>query len=371
MENRLFIRSLQLRDFRNYGQLELDFSDGLNGIFGLNGAGKTNILDALHYICTTRSYFSHTDQFNFRHHSEAMELNASIQSRDRIHQISVRVVKGRKKDVQVNRVKESKLSDFIGRFPVVMIAPGDIDIINGGSEERRKLLDTGICQYDPVYTDTLVQYNKVLANRNALLKQMDDKGYVDEALLQTFDDMLVSYGTAIHAQRKIFLEQYTSYVEDAYSAISGGREKAGLVYQSHLSEGEYVSLLKRSREKDKILHRTTRGIHLDDLELLLDGHPLKKVGSQGQQKTFVVALKLALHTLLKDRKYLYPVLLLDDIFEKFDQDRLKMLFSHLGGVPSAQVFITDTDENRLREVLEHSGRSFKLIKVENGYASEF
>ena len=357
-------------DFRNYGRLELHFSDGLNGIFGLNGAGKTNILDALHYICTTRSYFSHADQYNFRHECDAMELNAAIQSKDRIQQVIIKVAKGRRKEVQVNRVKESKLSEFIGRFPVVMIAPGDNEIINGGSEERRKLFDTGICQYDPVYTDTLLQYNKVLANRNALLKQMDDKGFVNDTLLLTLDDMLASYGTAIHVQRKNFLEQYAKYVEEAYSSISGDKEKAALVYQSHLSDGDYVSLLKKSRDKDRILHRTTKGVHLDDLELLLNGHPLKKVGSQGQQKTFVVALKLALHTLLKDRKYLYPVLLLDDIFEKFDQGRLKMLFSHLGTVPSAQVFITDTDEDRLREVLQHSGRPFKLIKVENGHASE-
>jgi DNA replication and repair protein RecF len=364
VDNRLFIKQLQLKDFRNYNELSISFSDGLNGISGLNGAGKTNILDALYYICTTRSYFNSVEQFNFRHDAVYMELSADILQSDRNYDVQFRVAKGRKKELLVNRVKEDKLTEYVGRFPVVMITPGDVEIINGGSENRRRLMDSGLCQADSVYTDTLIQYNKVLANRNALLKQFADSGRADMMLLDTVDEMLAQYGYAIYQQRLEFLKTYISRVEEVYNHLCQKKERVEVIYQSHLKNGDFLSMLKANRQKDMLLQRTTRGIHLDDLEWLLNGYPFRKTGSQGQQKSLVVSLKLALFHLLKDRKILYPVLLLDDIFEKFDQDRISRLFSWMKDIDAAQVFITDTDTERLKKMLEQTGRQYQLFRVE-------
>lgn len=293
-----------------------------------------------------------------------MELFADILQSDRNYDVHFKVAKGRKKELLVNRVKEEKLAEYVGRFPVVMITPGDVDIIIGGSENRRRLIDSGLCQADPVYTDTLIQYNKVLANRNALLKQFADRGQTDNLLLDTVDEMLAQYGHAIYQQRLEFLDAFSIWVEDVYNHLCQKKEKVEVVYQSHLKNGDLLSMLKANRQKDLLLQRTTKGIHLDDLEWLLNGYPFRKTGSQGQQKSLVVSLKLALFTLLKDRKILYPVLLLDDIFEKFDQDRIGQLFSWLKEVESAQVFITDTDAERLKTMLEQTGRPYQLFKVE-------
>jgi DNA replication and repair protein RecF len=364
------ILSLELRDFKNYGQLRIEFCADLNGMAGPNGAGKTNILDALYYLCTTKGYFNGTEQYNFRHGTDLMQLKGLIALKGYDYQAEIRVAKGKKKELLINKARENKLSEYVGKFPVVIIAPDDNQIILGGSEERRRLLDSGLCQADSIYTDQLLRYNKILQQRNALLKQIADSDQRQDSLLDTIDEMLVGLAQNIYQQRKEFCNSYSSIAAEVYQRISGAAEAASIQYHSHLDEYPLEIWLKKNRDKDILLQRTTKGVHLDDLDLQLDGHPVKKVGSQGQQKTFVVALKMGLYALLKDRKNLYPALLLDDIFEKFDEERVSRLFEWLGDGHKGQIFISDTHPERLEAFMSRSGRPYQLFQVNNGEVNE-
>jgi DNA replication and repair protein RecF len=364
------ILSLELRDFKNYGQLRLEFCADLNGMAGPNGAGKTNILDALYYLCTTKGYFNGTEQYNFRHGTDLMQLKGLIALKGYDYQAEIRVAKGKKKELLINKARENKLSEYVGKFPVVIIAPDDNQIILGGSEERRRLLDSGLCQADSTYTDQLLRYNKILQQRNALLKQIADSDQRQDSLLDTIDEMLAGLAQNIYQQRKEFCNSYSSIAAEVYQRISGAAEAASIQYHSHLDEYPLEIWLKKNRDKDILLQRTTKGVHLDDLDLQLDGHPVKKVGSQGQQKTFVVALKMGLYALLKDRKNLYPALLLDDIFEKFDEERVSRLFEWLGDGHKGQIFISDTHPERLEAFMSGSGRPYQLFQVNNGEVYE-
>jgi DNA replication and repair protein RecF len=368
--NSLAISTLELRDFKNYQHLSLEFCPDLNGLAGPNGAGKTNILEALYYLCTSKGYLNSTDLFNFRHHTEALQIRGQMTISEHPYLAEIKVVRGRKKEVSVNRAKEAKLAAYVGKFPVVIIAPDDNQIILGGSEDRRRLLDNGLCQSNSTYTDQLVQYNKTLQQRNALLKQIAVEGKGSNSLLDTFDEMLSGLGHQIYQQRKKFTDRYSSEVAAIYQRISGDAEQAILKYESHLDEYPLLEWLQRNREKDILLQRTTKGIHLDDLDLRLNDYPLKKTGSQGQQKTFVVALKMGLYALLQHRKNLYPALLLDDIFEKFDEDRVSRLFEWLGDGHKGQIFISDTHPDRLENFMSKSGRPFKMFTVNHGEVHE-
>lgn len=366
MENLFQIDKLSLIDFKNYAGLNLQFSSDFIGFVGENGAGKTNILDAIYYICTTKSYFQSTEQFNFRHETQGMSLQSLLKKEDRDYKVSMKIQKGRKKEILLNQVKEDKAIEYVGKFPVVMIAPDDNMIIQGGSEERRKMLDNILCQSDVTYTELLVQYNKILANRNALLKQIAEGAQHSYALLDTYDLMLSKTAEQIFLRRKVFVEKFSEEFERIYNNICQEKESIQVVYKSHLLQGELLSMLQIQRQKDILLQRTTRGIHLDDLELLLNGYPLKKVGSQGQQKTFVVSMKLSLYYLLADRKKVSPILLLDDIFEKFDDSRVGQLFKILSEVHQGQVFVTDTSYDRIEQVMKMTGRRFEIYHVKEG-----
>ncbi len=370
VDNLLLIDRLLLTDFKNYGQLELQFSGNFIGFVGENGEGKTNILDAIYYVCTTKSYFNSTEQFNFRHECEGMLLQSLVKKEDRNYKVSMKIQKGRKKEILLNQVKEDKLIEYVGKFPVIMVAPDDNQIIIGGSEERRKMIDNVLCQSDITYTELLIQYNKILANRNALLKQMAENSFGQEELLSTLDMMLSKAAEQIFVRRKVFIENFSKEFERIYNYICQEKERIEVQYKSHLHQGELSELLKNQRQKDILLQRTTRGIHLDDLELTLNGYPLKKVGSQGQQKTYVVSMKLALYYLLADRKKVSPILLLDDIFEKFDESRVGQLFKILSEVQHGQVFVTDTHMERIEKVLALTKQRFEIFKVEKGYVEK-
>lgn len=364
------IDRLLLTDFKNYAQLDLQFGANFIGFTGENGVGKTNILDAIYYICTTKSYFQATEQFNFRHDCQGMLLQSVVQKEERQYKVSMKIQKGRKKEILLNQVKEDKLIEYVGKFPVVMIAPDDNMIILGGSEERRKMIDNILCQSDISYTELLIQYNKILANRNALLKQMAENPFGQEALLDTMDIMLSQTAEQIFVRRKAFVEKFSVEFERIYNYICQEKELIEVIYKSHLLQGELYELLKARRQQDILLQRTTKGIHLDDLELTLNGYPLKKIGSQGQQKTYVVSMKLALYYLLADRKKISPILLLDDIFEKFDESRVGQLFKILSEVHHGQVFVTDTHLERIEKVMTLTGQKFEIYKVENGYVEK-
>lgn len=370
MDNHLKISGLQLIDFKNYGQLDIAFNSNFIGFTGENGEGKTNILDAIYYICTTKSYFNSVEKFNYRYDTHGMSLQAQVEKSNRDYRVHLKTQRGRKKEISVNQVKEESAVNYVGRFPIVMIAPDDNVMIYGGSAERRRVIDNVMCQSDVRYTELLIQYNKVLANRNAFLKQLAEDTSVSMDLLDTLDEMLSNLGEQIFVRRRAFIEDLKVEFQTTYNFISQGKEKIELVYVSHLRNGSLKDILMTQRQRDVYLQRTTRGVHLDDVELLLDGHPLKRVGSQGQQKTYVVSLKLALYRLLAKNKGVMPILLLDDIFEKFDNVRIRQLFSILSEIKIGQVFVTDTHVERIREVMELTQQDFEIFKVEKGHVKK-
>lgn len=366
MENPFQIDKISLVDFKNYASLHLNFESDFVGLVGENGAGKTNILDAIYYICTSKSYFNSTEQYNFRHDCQGMLLQAALRKEGRDYKISMKIQKGKKKEILINQVREDKAIEYVGKFPVVMIAPDDNMIILGASEERRKMMDNILCQSDVTYTELLVQYNKILANRNALLKQFSESHQYTYDLLDTYDLMLSRAAEQIFLRRKIFVEKFSKEFELIYNNICQEKESIEVIYKSHLLQGELQDMLRAQRSKDILLQRTTRGIHLDDLELMLNGYPIKKIGSQGQQKTFVVSMKLSLYHLLADRKKISPILLLDDIFEKFDDSRVSQLFKILSEMHQGQVFVSDTNEDRIKRVMNMTGKKYEIYQVNEG-----
>lgn len=370
VDKHLKIEELHLVDFKNYHQLNLNFKTNLVGFTGENGEGKTNILDAIYYLCTTKSYFNSVEKYNFRYETEGMLLQAVINKSDRQYRSSIKVQKGRKKEISLNQVREEKAFEYVGKFPIVMIAPDDNMIIIGGSIERRKMMDNAMCQSDVTYMRLLIQYNKILSNRNALLKQMADNPTLQYDLLDTFDAMLSNVAEQIFIRREVFIKKFSERFEETYNYISQGKEQIKVEYKSHLYEGDLSKLLLSQRNKDLILQRTTRGIHLDDLELTLDDYQLKRVGSQGQLKTYVVSMKLALYNLLAEEKGVMPILLLDDIFEKFDDVRIRQLFSILSEIKIGQVFVTDTNEDRIREVMNLASQDYEIFRVNNNYVEK-
>lgn len=366
VENDLKIELLILNNFKNYTHLDIKLSTKFIGFTGENGVGKTNILDAIYYTCMTKSYFNSTENYNITHDCEGMSLQALLVKSNHPYKVSMKILKGKKKEISINQVKEEKLIEFVGKFPIVMITPDDNQIILNGSEERRKMMDNILCQSNFLYTQLLIQYNKILANRNALLKQINDEPVINLDLLDTVDLMLDQVAQEIFEIRNEFVAEFSKEFERIYNEIAQEKEQISVKYKSHLLGGNLYDLLKINRKKDMILQRTTRGIHLDDLEMELNDYPLKKVGSQGQQKTFIVSMKLALYHLLSDRKKVSPILLLDDIFEKLDESRVRQLFNYLSKMECGQVFVTDTHVDRIEKAFGITGKEFEIFKVENG-----
>lgn len=370
MENDLKIEHLILNNFKNYTHLDIKLSTKFIGFTGQNGVGKTNILDAIYYTCMTKSYFNSTENFNIHHELDSMSLQALLSKNNYPYKISMKVYKGKKKEITINQVKEDKLIEFIGKFPVVMITPDDNQIILNGSEERRKMMDNILCQSNLHYTQLLIQYNKILANRNALLKQINDEPVINLDLLDTVDLMLDQVAQEIFIIRNEFVTEFSKEFERIYNEIAQEKERISVKYKSNLLSGNLYNLLKINRQKDMFLQRTSRGIHLDDLEMELNDYPLKKVGSQGQQKTFIVSMKLALFHLLANRKKVSPILLLDDIFEKLDESRVNQLFQFLSKMQTGQVFVTDTHVERIEQAFKITGKEFEIFKVENGHVEK-
>ena len=370
MENTYRVNQLRLIDFKNYSNLEIQFDKAITGFCGHNGAGKTNLLDAIYYLCTTKSYFSSSEQYNFRQSTSGTSLHAEFVKGDRAYEVHIKAQKGQKKEITVNRIKENSSAEYVGKFPVVMIAPNDNMIILGGSDERRKLIDNILCQSDYRYTELLMQYNKVLANRNALLKQMVETKFSQEELLDTLDRILSDFGEQIFVRRCAFFKDFSEEFEKLYQELSSNQELVSMEYKSHLLNGHLYTQLVNNRERDIILQRTTAGVHLDDIILNLNQQPVKKVGSQGQQKSFLVAMKLALYFLLSKYKGFLPILLLDDIFDKFDELRVGQLFSIIHKSQIGQVFVTHTDVDKMKKSLLQSGNDFDIFKIKESHVIE-
>lgn len=364
----LYVNKIILTQFKNYAAKEFGFTQRIVGICGLNGKGKTNLLDAIHYLCFTKSYFSKTDALNVQFGADGFRIESNLNQNNSAELKNdfklVLIYRGTgKKEIIMNDVAYEKFSAHIGKFPCVLIAPDDIELIIGASEERRKFVDTVISQMDAEYLQHLITYTKVLQQRNSLLKQFAENGNVNLSLLEVLDEQLIQPGNEIHEKRKNFTEQLIPLVKKFYHQIADNNETIDLIYLSNLNENSFEDLLKRSREKDMILQRTNVGIHKDDLEAQLNGRSFKNIASQGQRKSLLFALKLAEFELLKINKGFAPLLLLDDVFEKLDENRMQKLLEWVCENNDGQVFITDTHCDRLSDSLSQFVEEVQIIEL--------
>ncbi len=362
----MYLQQLSVINFKNYTEAELAFSEGVNAFTGNNGAGKTNLLDAIHYLSLCKSYFNPIDSQQIKHGTDFFIINGTFSKNGTKEAIACGVKRNQKKQFKRNKKDYQRLADHIGLFPLVMVSPYDISIIIEGSEERRKFIDNVISQTDNRYLDELIAYNKVLINRNALLKRIADTGRYDPELLAVFDEQLIASGNLIFEKRKAFMESFTPIFYRHYQFLSGDAELVDLVYESQLLQEDFAGLLKKNTEKDRILERTTTGIHKDELQFAIHGMPMKKFGSQGQQKSFLIALKLAQYSFLYQQKGFKPLLLLDDIFDKLDDSRVTKLMQMVSNHDFGQVFITDTSAVKVENIFKKIDVDLRLFKVTGG-----
>jgi DNA replication and repair protein RecF len=366
----LYLKKLALTNFKNYDSTELEFSPRINCFVGNNGVGKTNILDAIHYLSLTKSFFNNIDSISVRHGEEYFIINGTFVRNGDEDQIYCAFQKQKQKVLKKNSKEYQKLAEHIGKFPVVMISPADSALISEGSEERRKFLNKIISQYNAEYLDSVLKYSKALQHRNRLLKDFKTSGKFDNDALQIWDSQLVKYGTYVFRERKSLVEELIPVFQEHYSMICSGKEKVRLSYKSHLSEGSFSEALVNSVSKDRFLEYTTIGIHKDDLLLEMNDHPVKSLGSQGQQKSYLVALKLAKFDYISRKSGISPILLLDDIFDKFDAERVEQIIRLVGNQKFGQIFITDTHQSRLHEILSSHDADYKLFRINNNSVDE-
>ncbi len=357
----MYLSRLTLFNFKNYAEAEYNFGAGANAFTGNNGSGKTNILDAIHYLCLCKSYFNATDTHSVKHGESFFSISGSFDMEDTTEEIVVLVKTGQKKSVKRSQKEYQRLGDHVGLLPVVMEAPVDQELIIGGSEERRKLMDAIICQYDHAYLDDLVAYNRVLQQRNALVKQSSKGGFADPGLWQVWDEQLALYGHRVFDARTRFMEQFLPLFSSSYQYLTGENEVAAISYNSQLAEERLENILTRNLQKDLALQYTSSGIHRDDLVLTLNGHPVKRIGSQGQQKSVILALKLAQFHIIREAKGIKPILMLDDIFDKLDLQRITRLMELVSKETFGQLFLTDTSEEHVQKVFATIGVPLNTI----------
>jgi DNA replication and repair protein RecF len=366
----MYLKKLALTNFKNYELDELEFSPKINCFTGNNGVGKTNILDAIHYLSLTKSFFNNIDSISIRHGEDFFIIQGTFVRDEEEDQIYCAFQRQKQKLLKINGKEYQKLSDHVGRYPVVMISPADSALITEGSEDRRKFLNKIISQYNGVYLDSVLRYSKALQQRNKLLKDFRSSGNFDSDALSIWDNQLVKHGEYVFREREILVNELIPVFQEYYSLISSGKEKVKLHYRSHLAEGDFQKTLKNSLNKDRFLEYTTVGIHKDDLLLEMDDYSVKSLGSQGQQKSYLVALKLAKFDYIKRKAGFSPILLLDDIFDKFDAERVEQIIRLVGNHRFGQIFITDTHQNRLQEILSSHKTDYKLFRIGDNLVEE-
>lgn len=360
------LKHLSLLNFKNYETLEIDFSGGVNCITGPNGIGKTNLLDAIYYLALTKSYFNPIDKQMVRHDEKMMMVKGVFEDEGKTETIVCSLRSGQKKMVKRNRKEYKKISEHIGLIPIVIITPFDSFLILEGSDVRRKFIDGIISQEDQGFLQLLIQYNRALYQRNMLLKHFSREHHFDGDALEIWDVKLIELGEAVFQKRNTFITNFIPVFLEFYEKIGGKEEKVNIEYRSSLSEGNYKEQLKKSIQDDLIKQYTTKGIHKDDLVFTIDGYPLKKFGSQGQQKTFLLALKLAQFRQMQLKMEKAPILLLDDIYDKLDSTRMKHLMELVTEKGFEQIFITDTHPSRVEEIFTEMGFNVKSVGIKGG-----
>jgi len=362
----MHLKNIKLVQFKNYQQVQAEFSREINCFLGINGSGKTNLLDAIHYLCFTRSAFNTVDAQNILHGMDFFTIQGQFQLEDKPLEIKCITEVGKKKQILNSGKAYDKMSDHLGLLPIVMIAPDDTQLIKEGSEGRRNFFDSIIAQLDKLYLQLLVRYQHFLKQRNALLKQFAESGNVNHSLLEPYNIELISLSKSIYLKRKAFIEGFKSQLQHHYGVISDDKETVEIDYQSDCEDPHFESLFQSSLRKDIILKRTNKGIHKDDFAFTIGGYPLKKFGSQGQQKSFLIALKLSQFQTLKEGKGILPILLLDDIFDKLDDIRIAKMIELVANQEFGQLFITDARPERSKQILATIAAEKQYFYINNG-----
>lgn len=359
----MFLKSLSLLNYKNFNSVDFEFDQKINCLVGNNGVGKTNVLDSIYHLSFGKSYFNPVTTQNINHDAEFFVVDGIFEKKEREEQIVVSAKRGQKKVIKRNNKVYEKFSDHIGFIPTVIISPADRDLIIEGSETRRKFIDGVISQSDNVFLNNLLNYGKILAQRNSLLKFFAANRSFDPDTLSVYDMQLQEYGTFLYKKRKEFLKTFIPIFQKRYATISNGKEEVSVFYKSQLDEADLRTLLKENLQKDKAVQYTSVGIHKDDLSFEIEGHPIKKFGSQGQQKSFLIALKLAQFDFIKDLGNVSPILLLDDIFDKLDENRVAHIVELVAKNELGQLFISDTHGDRTEKVVEQTGQTYKMFNL--------
>lgn len=365
----MILQKISIVNYKNIREASLELSPKINCLIGHNGAGKTNLLDAIYFLSFCRSAFYHQDSLAITHGQEFFVLegeysddtdNANVD----VEKIYCGLKRGTKKRFKRNGKEYKRLSQHIGLIPVIMVSPSDSILVEGGSEERRRLMDMVIAQYNPLYIDDLANYNKALQQRNALLKQEQEP---DNSLMEILEMQMAETGERIYTQRQQYVEQMSPVLSEIYRKISGDKETVELNYVSHCQRGPLFDVISRDRYKDRAVGYSLHGIHRDDLEMHINGYPIRREGSQGQTKSFVIALKIAQFDFLRrTHSNTTPLLLLDDVFDKLDASRVERIIDMVAGEGYGQIFITDTNRDHLDKILQRSEGDYKIFDVEDG-----
>lgn len=361
----MILKRIAILNYKNIAQAEIDLSPKMNCFIGHNGEGKTNLLDAVYFLSFCKSAGNSVDSQNIRHGEEFFMVQGFYEREDgEPEEVYCGLKRRQKKQFKRNKKEYKRLAEHIGLFPLVMVSPADAALIAGGSEERRRFMDMVISQYDREYLDALVRYNKALQQRNTLLKQEQEP---DGELMALWEEMMAREGETIYRKRQAYVEEFIPVFQQIYASISKGRERVGLRYVSHCQRGPLLEVIRRDRAKDRIMGYSLHGIHKDELEMTLGDFPIKREGSQGQNKTYLIALKLAQFDFLKRTgSRTTPLLLLDDIFDKLDAERVEQIVNLVAGDSFGQIFITDTNREHLDGILAATASDYRLFHVKGG-----
>ena len=359
----MYLKKISLFNYKNFSEANFDFDNKINCFVGKNGIGKTNVLDAIFHLSYGKSYFNPLAVQNIKHGEEFFVIEGEFEKKERSEIVICSLKKGQKKILKRNGKQYDKFSEHIGFIPLVIISPADRDLIVEGSETRRKFIDTVISQLDSTYLNQLIQYQKTLSQRNALLKYFALNQVFETDTLSIYNQQLDELGKIIFEKRKVFLADFVPIFNKHHQTITGSAETVQLVYESQLFEKDLLQLLQESINKDRILQYTSAGIHKDDLSFEIDHYPIKKFGSQGQQKSFLIALKLAQFEFVKKNSGENPILLFDDIFDKLDETRVGKIIEMVNNSDFGQLFISDTHPERTEAIIKSTHQTYKIFNL--------